>query len=113
MAEVPLEVDAESTAARLVGKAETGLRLIDCREADEWQICHIDGAELVPLSNFAELAPRKLGDPEAPIIVYCHHGVRSLHATQWLRRAGYAQAQSLMGGIDRWADLVDPEMSRY
>ena len=89
-------------------------RLIDCREPDEWVICHIDGAQLVPLSTFVENAPGKLGpDKDQWLVVYCHHGVRSLRATQWLRQQGYAQTQSLRGGIDLWAECVEPEMRRY
>jgi rhodanese-related sulfurtransferase len=107
---LPEEIDVES-AALLLQPGPT--RWIDCREIDEWHICHIAGAELLPLSNFAEEAKRKLADPAQPLIVYCHHGVRSLNATRWLRAQGYAQAQSLRGGIAHWADVIDPEMPRY
>jgi len=112
MDEVSLEIDVESAAALLPLGLDVA-RWIDCRELDEWHICHIEGADLVPLSNFAEEAPKKLGDLDQRLIVYCHHGVRSLRATQWLRAKGYHRAQSLAGGIDRWADLVDSEMKRY
>lgn len=112
MDEVPLEIDFEEAAPLLKGGLAVA-RWIDCRELDEWHICHIEGAELVPLSSFAELAPKKLADPDQRLIVYCHHGVRSMRATLWLRGKGYHRAQSLAGGIDRWADLVDPTMNRY
>lgn len=89
-------------------------RLVDCREADEYAICKIDGAELIPLSNFVDEAVRRLGpDRDQWIVVYCHHGVRSMRATAWLRQQGYSRTQSLRGGIDTWADCVDPEMARY
>ena len=88
-------------------------RLIDCREADEWHICRIEGAQLVPLSRFIEEAPQRLGDKSAHIIVYCHHGIRSMNATQWLRREGYAATQSLRGGIDLWSEEIDPLVPRY
>lgn len=88
-------------------------RLIDCREDDEWHICRIEGAQLVPLSNFAENAPPRLPDKDAHMIVYCHHGVRSMRATLWLRQQGYEKTQSLRGGIDQWSELVDPAMPRY
>jgi rhodanese-related sulfurtransferase len=107
---LPEEVDVES-AARLLPPGST--RWIDCREIDEWHICHIAGAELLPLSNFVEEAKRKLADLSQPLIVYCHHGVRSLNATRWLRAQGYSHAQSLRGGIDHWSDVIDPEMPRY
>jgi rhodanese-related sulfurtransferase len=107
---LPEEIDVES-AAPLLPPGTT--RWIDCREIDEWHICHIAGAELFPLSNFAEEAKRKLADPDQPLIVYCHHGVRSLNATRWLRSNGYTHVQSLSGGIDHWASTLDPEMQRY
>ena len=116
MAELPLEITVEALSeqfAQAQGKP-SNLRLIDCREEDEWHICRIDGAELVPLSRFVEEATAKLaGAAEQAIIVYCHHGMRSLRATHWLRQQGFRQTQSLMGGIDRWADLVEPEMRKY
>lgn len=112
MEELPDEIDVEEAAALLAGGLEAA-RWVDCREEDEWQICRIAGAELVPLSSFVEEASRKLSDPDQRLIVYCHHGVRSMRATQWLRAKGFHRAQSLAGGIDRWADLVEPEMRRY
>jgi len=108
---LPEEIDVEEAAALL--ETPEAARWIDCREIDEWHLCHIDGAELLPLSNFAEEAARKLTDPAQRLIVYCHHGVRSLRATRWLRGQGHTHAQSLRGGIDRWTDLIDPEMPRY
>ncbi|HRQ90184.1 MAG TPA: rhodanese-like domain-containing protein [Bacteroidia bacterium] len=91
------------------------IRLIDCREEDEHRLCRIEGAELIPLSRFAELAPAALlgsGD-ERPVVVYCHHGMRSMHATLFLRQRGRKQVWSLAGGIDLWSQLVDAEVPRY
>ena len=89
-------------------------RLVDCREPDEFAICKIEGAELIPLSKFVEEATRRLGnDRDQWIVVYCHHGVRSMRATAWLRQQGYSQTQSLRGGIDMWAECVDSDMARY
>lgn len=111
MADLPIEIDVEDAAA--LRTAGSGARWIDCREADEWQICHIEGARLLPLSTFPEEVARHLTDLDQHLIVYCHHGVRSLRATQWLRARGFHQAQSLRGGIDRWTDLIDPTLARY
>jgi rhodanese-related sulfurtransferase len=88
-------------------------RLIDCREQDEWEICRIEGAELLPLSGFAGRFREILKDPHEPILIYCHHGVRSLNAAEWLAAQGYSQVRSLAGGIDAWARLYDPAMQRY
>ena len=88
-------------------------RLIDCREDDEWHTCRIEGAQLIPLSQFAELAPATLGDKAQHLVVYCHHGMRSMRATLWLRQQGFHQTQSLRGGIDLWSELIDPAVPRY
>ncbi len=88
-------------------------RLVDVREEDEFQICRLEWAELIPLSRLAEQAPRRLVDRDRPLVVYCHHGMRSQHACAWLRRAGYEQVLNLTGGIDAWADRVEPAMRRY
>ncbi len=114
MPEFPVELGVEDLAELLPVTDPKTYRLVDCREAEEWQICRIEGAELIPLSNFAEEAPRKLaGSIDQQIIVYCHHGVRSLHATRWLRQNGFPHARSLRGGIAHWADAMDPDMARY
>jgi adenylyltransferase/sulfurtransferase len=112
MNELPLEVSVDDVR-NLQGAPGVKPRLVDCREEDEWQICKIEGAELVPLSQFGELAPQRFSDTAEPIIVYCHHGMRSQRAALWLRQHGFAHAQSMRGGIDAWADIVEPEMTRY
>lgn len=89
------------------------MRLIDCREDDEWHCCRIEGAELIPLSRFAETVPAKLGDKDQHLVVYCHHGMRSMRATLWLRQQGFHHTQSLRGGIDLWSELIDPAVPRY
>jgi rhodanese-related sulfurtransferase len=90
-------------------------RLIDCREQDEFAICRIDGAELFPLSRFSDEATGTLLNPEdeRPIIVYCHHGMRSMNATRFLRGKGKEMVWSLAGGIDLWSLLIDPGVPRY
>lgn len=104
------EISPEETAAWLA-EAPADFQLVDCRENDEWTLCRIDGATLIPLSRFAELAPSRLAT-DRPIVVYCHHGMRSLRATHWLRAKGH-HAWSLAGGIEAWSDLIDPSVPRY
>lgn len=91
------------------------VRLIDCREEDEYAHCRIEGAELIPLSRFGEEAMRKViqSDDPRPAVVYCHHGMRSMHATLFLRQHGKKEAWSLAGGIDLWSQQIDPEVPRY
>lgn len=100
------------TAQRLVSNA--AVHLIDCRERFEFDLCRIDGAQLVPMNE----TPSRLQELEAladerPLIVYCHHGVRSLNVVAWLRRNGVENCWSLAGGIDAWSLQVDPSVSRY
>jgi rhodanese-related sulfurtransferase len=111
-ASLPLEIDVEEVA-ELRAQPDPALRLIDCREDDEWQFCRIDGAELVPLTRFGELASQRFTDPSERIVIYCHHGMRSQRAALFLREHGFENAQSMRGGIDLWSDRVDPKMPKY
>jgi adenylyltransferase/sulfurtransferase len=105
------EVDCQTLRGQL--QSASPPVLVDCREQDEWDLVHLAGAMLVPLSALAE----RLGELEslraAPLVVYCHHGGRSLRVAHWMRRQGFARAQSLAGGIDRWAQEIDPALPRY
>jgi adenylyltransferase/sulfurtransferase len=87
------------------------LVLVDVREPHEWEIVHIDGARLIPLSQL----PDRLADLDghAEIVTQCHHGARSLKALEILRGAGFGKVRSLAGGIDAWAERVEPGMVRY
>jgi len=85
--------------------------LLDVRELPEWELVHLPGARLAPLSRLPGLA-REL-DPASDIVAYCHHGVRSLQAATFLRSVGMPTVRSLRGGIDAWAADVEPGMVRY
>jgi rhodanese-related sulfurtransferase len=74
-------------------------RLIDVREQDEWNTVRIDGAELIPLSQFQQRATGEL-DPADKIVLYCHHGMRSARAQGFLQAHGYGDVLNLTGGID-------------
>ncbi|MBP7948259.1 MAG: rhodanese [Verrucomicrobiales bacterium] len=93
--------------------AGASLRLVDCRERDEWNFCRIEGAELIALSEFAAEAPRRFAGEQRPIVVYCHHGMRSMQAVRMLRALGVENAWSLAGGIDQWSRDIDPAVPRY
>ncbi len=96
-------------------QSETPPLLIDCREEDEFHLCRIEPGRLWPLSNFIEASSafREGDDSMAPVVVYCHHGVRSMNATQFLRQSGSQNVWSLAGGIDRWSIEIDPTVLRY
>jgi rhodanese-related sulfurtransferase len=68
---------------------------------------------LLPLSDFARAAGEKLIDPQQPLLIYCHHGVRSARAAEFLLQQGFTSVTSLAGGIDAWAMDVDPGIGRY
>jgi rhodanese-related sulfurtransferase len=101
------------TAAREWLDAPDAPRLIDVREQEEWEICRLPGAELLPLSRFAEEFSGTLRDPSEKLLIYCHHGMRSAHAAQFLKRQGYSDVVNLAGGIDAWSVEVDPAVRRY
>ncbi|MBB5350559.1 rhodanese-related sulfurtransferase [Haloferula luteola] len=107
-----LEVTPQEVSALAASVAAGEVVLIDCREQDEWEIAHLPGARLLPLSQFAELATPVLEEPK-PSIVYCHHGMRSLRATQYLRSRGLENCWSMAGGIDRWSTEIDASVTRY
>jgi rhodanese-related sulfurtransferase len=86
--------------------------LLDVREPWEAQTASIPGATLIPMGDIPSRAHTEL-DPDQPIIVFCHHGMRSLSVTMWLRREGFEHAQSLAGGIDEWSRKIDPSVPRY
>jgi len=50
---------------------------------------------------------------QPPLIVFCHHGVRSLSVVDWLRRQGVENCQSMAGGIDAWSTMIDASVPRY
>ena len=97
----------------IIENAEENFLFIDCREPDEFEICSIEGADLVPLSNFDMEVETLFADEGESAVVYCHHGGRSLKAVEWLRSKGYTNTFSLKGGIDLWAQEVDTELPRY
>jgi rhodanese-related sulfurtransferase len=86
--------------------------LLDVREPWEYQEARIEGSILIPMGDVPSRAHQEL-DPEARIVAICHHGVRSMSVTAWLRDQGFEQAQSLRGGIDAWAIELDPSIPRY
>ncbi len=88
------------------------LRLIDVREPSEHEMCRIEGARLIPMRSIPQYL-NELSDAETPIVVFCHHGVRSLSVVDWLRRQGVGHCRSMAGGIDLWSLQIDPAVSRY
>ena len=88
-------------------------RLIDVREADEFEIAHIPSAELLPLSQWPALSGEKLTDLAQPLLIQCHHGGRSARAAEFLLRNGFTNVTNVAGGIDAWSLEIDPSIPRY
>jgi rhodanese-related sulfurtransferase len=86
--------------------------LLDVREPWEVQTASIAGAVAMPMGEVTSRAHAEL-DPDQPIVVVCHHGMRSLSVTMWLRNQGFEHVQSLAGGIDAWSRAIDPAVPRY
>jgi rhodanese-related sulfurtransferase len=85
--------------------------LVDVRQPWEYQLVHLDGARLIPLGELPAHAEEL--DPARPIVIYCHHGIRSFDAMLFLRSVGFPDVKSLQGGIDRWSAEIDPSLPRY
>jgi rhodanese-related sulfurtransferase len=110
--QLPLEISPQDVQHRL--QSGDKLALIDVREPGEFQIARIAGAELIPMRTVpAELSRLDAQSGHSPLIVLCHHGVRSLHVVHWLREHGVPACQSMAGGIDRWSLEIDPSIPRY
>jgi len=104
------EISAEELRRELHTKGQN-LVLVDVREPHEWEIAHIEGATLIPLSQLPERLSEL--DGHAEIVTQCHHGARSMKALEILKGAGFGKVRSLAGGIDAWAERVEPGMARY
>ena len=109
---VPLEISVEE-AQRQIAQGGAELRLIDVRDNEEFAFNHLPGAQHIPLNLLPQEAPAKLMRKDGDILVYCHHGMRSLQAVQHLRQLGYHRARSITGGIDKWSITIDDNVPRY
>jgi rhodanese-related sulfurtransferase len=87
-------------------------RLIDVREPWEFQTAQISGSVLMPMGDVPARAHQEF-DPDERLVILCHHGMRSLNVTAWLRNQGFENVQSLRGGIDAWSAEVDSSVPRY
>lgn len=108
----PFEISV-TEVKRLLDAGEK-LHLIDVREPQEFLLAKIDGASLVPMRSIpGELQDLEKRADEAPLIVFCHHGVRSLNVVNWLRQQGLENCASMAGGIDAWSLNADSSVPRY
>lgn len=92
-------------------KDHTDAILLDVREDSEVALCALPQHQHIPM-NLIPIHHNELPD-DVPIVVYCHHGVRSLNVARYLEHVGFEQLYNLQGGIDAWAQMIDPTMPRY
>lgn len=105
------QLEPADLARRLA--SNTAPRLLDVRQPEEHALAALPGARLIPLGELPERLD-ELADWQAnEIVVYCHHGIRSLHAISLLRQSGFQNLANLSGGIDRWSLEIDPSIPRY
>ena len=111
-AEPSEDADLDVTVQQLEQWIERGdVTLIDVRTEQEREICTIEGSLHIPVLGLERRLTEL--DPKQRIVVHCHRGPRSTRATNLLRGAGFERAFNLQGGIDRWADEIDPTLPRY
>ena len=108
--DVPLELSVEETK-QLLDRHPAATLLIDVREPYETAICRIDGAEHIPMRQIPEHLESLPKDKH--LLIHCHHGGRSLRVTEFLRARGYDRVSNVAGGIDAWAERIDPGLARY
>lgn len=105
---IPQLPPAELQRWRQDGKA---FLLLDVRTDEETAVCALPDSVHIPM-NLIPLRSNELPDG-LPIVVYCHHGIRSLHTAMYLADAGFETLYNLQGGIDAWAAQIDENMARY
>ncbi|MGD0016756.1 MAG: molybdopterin-synthase adenylyltransferase MoeB [Verrucomicrobiia bacterium] len=105
----PDDIAVEQVKAMLDRKED--FAFVDVRNPDERTICKIEGTKLIPLPDL----PQRLKElPKDKLIIFhCHYGGRSMRALKFLRSQGYTKLKNLSGGIDRWAERIEPNMPRY
>lgn len=104
-------LSAPELAAWLADASRSAPQLLDVREAWEHEYCHIPGSTLMPMAS----VPLRLQElqPDEPLVCICHHGGRSMQVGMFLESRGFGEVYNLSGGVNTWAQTVDPAMKRY
>lgn len=87
--------------------------LLDVRRPEEHEFARIEPCTLIPLQELISRIDEVQPPPGATIVVYCHHGIRSVTGAALVERAGMSPAYSLAGGIEAWSAQIDPKIPRY
>lgn len=108
-------MDYEIPVSELKRRIDAGepVRLIDVRQPEEHAIARLEGSDLIPMGDIpAHLQALEAFGDDSALVIYCHHGIRSLQVVHWLRQHG-VEALSMAGGIDGWSLSIDPSVPRY
>jgi len=105
----PLEISVQE--AHRLAKNSGAVKIIDVREPFERDICSIASAEVIPMRQIPENVPTLPRDQH--LLILCHHGGRSMRVTQFLRAQGFENVTNIAGGIDAWANEIEPGMAKY
>lgn len=105
------QISAEALYQWLQDPAREKPLLLDVREPWEYERCHIEGSQLVPMREIPARASAL--DAGRETVVICHHGIRSAQVSMFLEHNGFGNVINLQGGVAAWADRVDPAMARY
>lgn len=109
MSDYPLQIGVDDLKSWRAEGRKIGV--LDVRETWEYEICRIEGSLHIPMAAIPESLDRL--PSEGPLVVVCHHGGRSMRVVSWLRQQGVERAINLAGGVDQWAERVEPGMQRY
>ena len=107
-----MDYEIADSELKLLLDSRADVRLLDVREPWEYAAARIAESKHIPMGDIPARFNQEL-DPDSHIVVVCHHGVRSMNVTAWLRQQGFERVQSLRGGIDRWAREIDPSVPLY
>lgn len=105
------QITAPQLKAWLDDPASVKPVLLDVREPQEFAHCHIAGSQSMPMGSVPGRVQEL--DPEAHIVVICHHGMRSAQVAMYLQQQGFGKLFNLGGGVAAWAAQVDPAMPTY
>ena len=109
---LPYEITPADVKKRMDAGEE--LCLVDVRELAEFNAAKIESANLIPMNTVPQnLQSLETQAEQTPLVVFCHHGMRSLQVVSWLRGQGVDACQSMAGGIDRWSLEIDSTVPRY
>ncbi len=109
--EVDQKMQISAKAAAEVLRTDKRVKLVDVRGPEEHQMAHIEGDFLVDSED--KVQEVMSWPKDTPVIMYCHHGMRSMDAASYLIGHGFTNVKSLTGGIDAWSLEVDPNVPRY